>query len=203
MDVSEYRQAASLDRRVRTILSAFRAVVAHMGAHGRISDDSASYLTDRIGAIGRGTLAPAYFDGIDLELQVLDELLLHAARPESFSISGSPIRLTARAAALMSLVIHELASNAVKYGALSQPQAKIGVAWMIDYRPGVRILRFEWREAGVRMTTAARSAPGFGSALIERLIARELKGDGKMHFSADGVHCTIEFPWTDPGHGDE
>jgi two-component sensor histidine kinase len=197
MEISEVRAAAALNQRIRRVLSVFRSVAAHMGAHGHKSDDSALHLSGRIGAIGRAVLAPGFFDGIDLESLVLDELLLHAAHSARFSISGAEIRLAPKAAEFMSLVVHELATNAVKYGALSQDQARIRVEWTVALRLGARFLHFEWLEAGVRMSGDAPSAPGFGAELVERLIARELKGDGKMTFLADGVRCTIEIPLDD------
>lgn len=203
MDLSEFRQASELNQRVRRVLSVFRAVVAHTDVRRWNPDESAAHLTDRIGAIGRAVLAPAYFDGVDLESLVLEELRLHTAQPEQFSISGAEVRLPPAAVDLMSLVIHELATNALKYGALCQSQAKIKVGWVIIHRFGLRILRFEWLEVGVRMMTDARPSPGFGSELIERLIARELKGEGKMLFAADGVRCTIEIPLRDSEHRHE
>jgi hypothetical protein len=182
------------DQRIRRVLSVFRTVAAHMGAHGRQSDESALHLSGRIGAIGRAVLSPGFFDGIDLESLVLDELLLHAAHPGQFAVSGPEIRLAPKAAELMSLVVHELATNAVKYGALCQAQAKITVAWVVGYRFGARVLHFEWLETDVLMRTDAPCTPGFGAELVERLIARELKGVGKMTFLADGVRCTVEIP---------
>jgi two-component system, chemotaxis family, CheB/CheR fusion protein len=97
----------------------------------------------------------------------------------------------------MSLVIHELATNAVKFGALSRPRAKISVKWDAVHRLGCGILQFEWRETGVSIVAGVPPTPGFGSELIERLITRELKGEGKMTFLADGVRCAIEIPFGD------
>ena len=195
MDVSEFRQFSALNQRLRRVLSVFRIVAAHVGARGRSSDESASHLAGRIGAIGRAMLAPIFFDGLDLESMVLEELRLHAARPEQLSIGGSEVRLAPNAADLMSLVIHELATNAVKYGALSQSRAKISVGWALVHRFGRQILQFEWLEMGVQIMARGPPTPGFGSELIHRLIARELKGEGKMTFLADGVRCAITFPF--------
>jgi two-component system, chemotaxis family, CheB/CheR fusion protein len=197
MEFGELRQVAALNQRIRRVLSVFRTVAAHMGTHNQNSRESALHLSGRIGAIGRAVLAPVFFDGIDLESLILDELRLHAAHPEQSSVSGPEVRLTPKSAELMSLVIHELATNAVKYGALSQSRAKIQVAWEIEYRFGSQSLYFEWREAGVRMMSGAPFTPGFGYELVERLIARELKGEGKMVFLPDGVRCTIEIPLVD------
>jgi two-component sensor histidine kinase len=196
MEYGEFREVAALNQRIRRVLSVFRTVAAHMGAHGWNSDESALHLSDRIGAIGRAVLAPVFFDGIDLESLVRDELLLQAAAAEQYSIGGPEVRLGPKSAELMSLVIHELATNAVKYGALSQSQspAKISIMWKIA---GSRRLHFEWLESGVRMMAGAAFTPGFGSELVERLIARELKGEGRMAFLPDGVRCTIEVPLAD------
>lgn len=193
MDVSEFRQVSALNQRLRRVLSVFRIVASHVGARGRTSDESASHLAGRIGAIGRAMVA-AISDGVDLESLVLDELRLHTARPGQFSINGPEVRLDPNAADLMSLVIHELATNAVKYGALSQPRGKISVKWRPVHRFGRGILQFEWRETEVSIFGGAPPTPGFGSELIERHIARELKGEGKMSLLADGVCCAIEIP---------
>jgi two-component system CheB/CheR fusion protein len=194
MEFSEFREVAALNQRIRRVLSVFRTVAVHMCAHSQNSDESALHLCGRIDAIGRAVLAPISFDGIDLESLILDELQMRAADPERFLISGAEVRLPPREAELMSLVIHELATNAVKYGALSQSSAKIRVVWKTAYRAGSRSLHFEWLESGVKMTDGAPFRPGFGSELVERLIARQLKGEGKMAFLPDGVHCTIEIP---------
>jgi two-component system CheB/CheR fusion protein len=197
MEFSEFREVAALNQRIRRVLSVFRTVAVHMSAHGPNSDESALHLSGRIGAIGRAVLAPVFFDGIDLESLVRDELLLQAAAPEQYFVGGPEIRLTPKSAELMSLVIHELATNAVKYGALSQSTAKISIMWEIAYYFGSRSLRFEWLESGVRMVGGSPCTPGFGSELVERVIARELKGKGKMAFLPDGVRCTIEIPLAD------
>jgi two-component system, chemotaxis family, CheB/CheR fusion protein len=194
MDSSELGQVSALNRRICRTLSMLRLVAAHVGARDGSSNES-WHLAGRIGAIGRAVLVTAFSDGVDLESLVLDELRLYAARPAQFSISGPEVRLAPDAADLMSLVIHELATNAVKYGALSQSRAKISVGWAVVHRFGRQILQFEWLEAGVQIMARAPPAPGFGSELIQRLIASEWKGEGKMTFLADGVRCAIAFPF--------
>src|ERR1700679_2471974 len=154
MDSSEFGQASELNRRICRTLSMLRLVAAYVGAPGGSSNES-WHLAGRIGAIGRAILITAFSDGVDLESLVLDELRLHAAGPAQFSISGPEVRLAPDAADLMSLVIHELATNAVKYGALSQSHAKISVGWAVVHRFGRQILQFEWLEAGVQIMARA------------------------------------------------
>jgi two-component system CheB/CheR fusion protein len=191
------------EQRIRRVLSVFRTMAAHMGAHSGNSLDAALHLSGRIGAIGRALLAPHFLDGIDFEALVRDEFLLNAAPAAQMTVSGSELRLAPKAAELMSLLIHELTTNSVKYGALSQPAAKIRVTWQIASREDSRILQFEWLETGVRLGTGAAFYPGFGTEVIERLIARELHGEGKMIFMPGGVHCTVEIPLNNvqPRHG--
>jgi two-component system CheB/CheR fusion protein len=185
-----HRHVAELNQRIRRIFLILRTLAAHMESHPRNSEDCAIHLSGRIGALGRVVLAPLFFDGIDLESLVRDQL--QAVHPEQFVIRGSGARLGPKSAEFMSLVIHELATNAVKFGALSQSQAKIRIVWDITYSFEAR-LHFEWLEAGVKLS-GAPSARGFGFELIERLIARELGGEGKMTFLPDGVRCALVIP---------
>jgi hypothetical protein len=203
MNFVEVSTVSVLNQRMRRVLSVLRTVAAHMCRQDGLSGESALHLSGRIGAIGRIVLAPIFADGVDLELLVLDEPLLRAARPEQFSAGGAEVRLAPKAAELMSLAVHELATNAVKYGALSQSRAKIRVAWDVEIRVGVRILRFEWLESAVTMSHKAPLVAGFGCELVERVIARELKGEGKMFFLPDGVRCSIDIPLSDGGHRHE
>jgi len=198
MEFGELREVAVLNQRIRRVLSVFRVMAAHMCVHGSNPEDSASHLCGRIGAIGRVALAPALVDGIDLEALVRDELLLTAATDAQFAIQGPEARLTSKTAELMSLLIHELTTNALKFGALCQSRAKIAVTWRIALRENQRILQFDWLESGVQMSAGAPSRSGFGTEVVERLIARELQGEGRMTFMPDGVRCMIKLPLSEP-----
>jgi two-component system CheB/CheR fusion protein len=125
---------------------------------------------------------------------VLDELLAGGARRADTVVAGPSVLLNAKASELMSLLIHELATNAIKFGALSQPQSRLRVVWwFVGAAAGPR-LRFEWAENGVRMAASARYSPGFGSQVVKRLVASELHGDGELLLLKEGVLCSIELP---------
>lgn len=205
MTLNEFHDVAELKQRIRRVLSFLRSMAAHMGAHSEDTEEAALHLSGRIGAIGRAVLAPVSCGGMDLESLILDELLLYAAQRERYFVGGPAVRLNAKAAELMSLVIHELATNAVKYGALRESAAKITVVWRFTDRVGSRWLHFQWSESGVPMIADAPRTPGFGSGLIECLIASELNGEGKMEFLPGGIRSTIEIPLTEalhPGSGE-
>jgi two-component system CheB/CheR fusion protein len=172
-----------------------------MASSRRDPDEAALHLAGRIGAIGRAALADGY--GLDLELLVLDELTAHAVKPNQYDIRGVDVQLDDGAAHLMSLVIHELATNAVKYGALTQPDARLRVLWWHTGDPESQRLHFEWSEEGMQLEEGEPRQIGFGSDVIERLIARELHGMGELSFSSSGMNCVIEIPLAEAPYRDE
>lgn len=107
-------------------------------------------------------------------------------------IDGPPVTLDSGQAVTMALALHELCTNATKYGALSNATGHVTLGWRIEDRGEPR-LRIEWRErGGPPVVFPARR--GFGSRLIERRVGEELRGSVSLEFHADGVVCTIEAP---------
>jgi two-component sensor histidine kinase len=194
MAVDAVQETAELKQRIRRVLSVFRSVADHSSVIGQNPEEAALHLSGRIGAIARVVLLPVYFEGVDLESLVLDELLAHAAQRQHCYICGSEVRLGAKSAEFMSLIIHELATNSLKFGALCQPRARLRISWRPIDRLGSQLLQFEWIELGVLMKVDQARTPGFGLELIERLIASELGGSGKMDLTTEGAHYTIEIP---------
>jgi two-component sensor histidine kinase len=158
----------------------------------RDAEESALHLASRVGAIGRVALTPVTA-GTDLESLVLDELLVHRVHRSGISVDGPAVRLNAKSAELLGLLIHELVTNSVKFGALSQSHTRLRVVWWFG-GPEDSHLHFEWGESGVRMPPATVRKPGFGSQIVKRLIASELRGEGNMLFLSDGILCAIELP---------
>jgi two-component system CheB/CheR fusion protein len=112
-------------------------------------------------------------------------------------IDGPTVRLQPKAAENFALLIHELATNAVKYGALSSKTGRVEVRWRIGQADGAARLAFDWIETGVRVADGAPRRRGFGTELIERTIAYELGADTSLRFEPDGLRCTIALPLTD------
>lgn len=123
-----------------------------------------------------------------------EELRSKAAEGESISLSGPKVSLPSKAAEILGLAIHELATNALKYGALREP-GRIVVRWSRAPRDNVPWLSLRWRESGVAINDLAPE-PGFGTELITRRIPYELDGEGALNFTADGVTASIAFPLT-------
>ena len=133
---------------------------------------------------------------IDLDELVREELLTHHApqEPGQVDIAGPDITLRDRAAEIFALALHELATNAVKYGALSQPRGHISVTWRVLKAGAGDRLSLEWRESGVPALDPAPARHGFGRDLIERGLPYELGAATSLEFLPGGVRCTIELP---------
>jgi len=112
-------------------------------------------------------------------------------RAERFEVSGEDAILTANQALLLAMAIHELATNAVKYGALSNATGRVRVGWKIQQSGEAHSLKLEWRESG-GPPTEAPARKGFGSTLIERALRQE-QGQSCFEFRPEGVICSLEM----------
>jgi two-component sensor histidine kinase len=89
------------------------------------------------------------------------------------------------------MTIHELVTNAAKYGALSSKGGSVDVAWEVDAQ--TRQLRIRWTETG-GPTVKPPARRGFGRLLLERALASDLRGEVQLDFAEDGLRCTIAIP---------
>jgi two-component sensor histidine kinase len=98
----------------------------------------------------------------------------------------------------LALGLHELATNAVKYGALSRPEGRLAVRWSLtDGDNGERRLRVEWRESGVPVSLPPDGQPlrqGYGRELIEQALPYQLSAETVYELTPEGVRCTITLP---------
>ncbi|PLR28925.1 histidine kinase [Caulobacter zeae] len=106
------------------------------------------------------------------------------------SVAGPPCFLPPGGALTMSLVFHELATNALKYGALSNLDGSVAVAWRFD--EATRALSLTWTETGGPRVEGPPSRRGFGSRLIERSLRGELRGQVRMEWREEGLVCRLE-----------
>jgi two-component sensor histidine kinase len=107
-------------------------------------------------------------------------------------LEGPPWELSARVAHPMSMTVHELATNAAKYGALSTEAGTLAITWTTDQEGDREHVRFYWREQGMLLSNY-RSHKGFGTELIERSLPHLFGGSSRLVFHPDGIACEIEF----------
>lgn len=196
---NEERQAvllAELQHRVRNVLAMVRSLIRRTLSGAETVEDVGEQIEGRLEALARtqALLTRALGFGVDLDEIVREELEAQAAPEESFTISGPRVELPPKAAEVVSLVVHELASNAAKYGALRQEGARLAVSWRIDEEQEPPWLRLTWRESGVSVPAGEERRSGFGTELISRRVPYELGGRGGIVFRADGVEALMEFP---------
>ena len=119
--------------------------------------------------------------------------LLGRDEPGRFRVEADDVTLGARAALSFALVLHELGTNAAKYGALSVPDGHVVATWWHDRAEGEPWLHFHWQELGGPPVTPPRHR-GFGSRLIERSLTQALGGSARLEYPATGVTFTIAAP---------
>ncbi|WP_134495738.1 sensor histidine kinase [Microvirga pakistanensis] len=129
----------------------------------------------------------------------LREIIGQAAEPYSSSgkdrlhVKGPKVRLSPRMALALAMALQELATNAVKYGALSNLTGQVQIAWKVEQKDGQPCLHLEWAEKGGPPVQVPKQR-GFGTRLIERSLAHDLGGTAQISFKPDGLRCTVHAP---------
>jgi two-component sensor histidine kinase/PAS domain-containing protein len=203
-DVTEERRAEAqqdalmgeLQHRIKNILNNVRALSVQTRQSSPTLEAFALAFDARLQALARtqDLLVRSPLEKVGLADLVRFELDASGGREGSnFALEGPEVRLSPRDAQAMAMTIHELTTNALKYGALSVESGRIEVAWRTEQRDGTSHLWLCWRERGLRVRDSAPSK-GFGSRVIEDSLPYILGGTSRLTFHPDGVECLIEFP---------
>ena len=200
LDITDRKEAesrqrllmAELDHRVKNILATVQAVVAR--SLGRRA--GAEALGGRIAALARAhtLLGQNRWRGASLLTLLQEELVPYQGGPDGARVvlDGPDILLSPKGAQSLGLVLHELATNAAKYGALSIPEGHLHVRWQILAQVPPR-LQLDWRETDGPAATAPQHR-GFGLRLIERSLEYDLGGTAQLSFVSEGLHARLELP---------
>ena len=188
---------AERQHRVRNVMAIIRAVIARTAATASSVAAYQALITVRLMALARTQtlLTRAANVGVDLGALVRDELETQAHHEGQYVLSGPGVLLSPKAAEVLSLAIHELATNALKFGAFSRMDGEVEVIWQVLQRNGLSLLELDWTER--RRAPADWSPPtrkGFGTQLIEQRVPYELRGRGKIEIRPEGCHAFVEFP---------
>lgn len=197
--LTEQRQQllmAELDHRVKNMLANVSAIARLSSRRAASVESFVAALDGRIQAISKahGLIRQRSWNGA--ELRELVALLLSAFQSEvigNIIVNGDDVQITPKAAQSIALVLHELATNAVKHGALSTPSGQVTLSWSesaVEPQPRLRLV---WRETGgPAVTEPAR--PGFGLTVLKS-VAAELGATIDSAFHPEGLVCTIEGPF--------
>jgi two-component system CheB/CheR fusion protein len=205
LDISELRSGearqrlllSELTHRVRNILAVIQAIARHTLRADPANKELIDSFEGRLSALASAhtLLVESDWKGADLGELAQQQLAAYRPRPpDRLRIEGEPVLLPADLATPFGLVLHELATNAAKHGALSNRTGKVAVTWGVSRGNNIRALRFDWKETGG--PASREPAPtGFGSTLIESAIPGARV---KREFRGDGLEVTVEVPLPEP-----
>jgi PAS domain S-box-containing protein len=216
---AEARQRTLIDEvnhRVKNTMMTVQSLANQTLRGPQVPVEARERFVGRLMALSRvhDQLARDSWQSADLRETVEDVLAPYRdARGDRLAIAGAPVTLPPQTALTLSLVLHELATNAVKFGALSRPDGRLELSW--DVSPDItgdavapdggdrdagKMLHVEWRETGGPAVTRPEHR-GFGRRLLETGIARELQGWAELRFEPAGVCCRITVPLSRDANG--
>lgn len=185
-----------LDHRVKNILSIVSAVVSQTLKTTATPELFAYEVEGRVQAIAKAhsLLTQSGLGNVSLHAILRTELAPYDRGNIHILVSGDDVALTPKAGLSLAMAIHELASNAAKYGALSTEAGRLAITWSMSVgeAPAITLL---WTETG-GPTVPPPTRRGFGTTLIERALAHELDAEVTRDFAAEGLRCTIVIPFT-------
>jgi two-component sensor histidine kinase len=181
-----------LNHRTNNLLAVIRSIVSSTFVGDRPVEEARNVLLERLQALGRvhALLGQTQWNGASLQHLIDEELAAIIGRGH---IEGPPVTLTAEATQTFALVLHELATNAAKYGALSVPKGEVVVSWGIRGEGDRACLRFLWRERG-GPPVAAPQREGFGRMLLVDVAALDFATRPRLAFDKEGLRYEFEAP---------
>lgn len=182
-----------LNHRVRNILGLIGSVVSQTAGNVTDVEEFRHVLGGRIHALAdaQNQLTERNWSFAPLKNLIEVSLGPYSNSPAKRSIQGPDVEISPKAYTTMTLVVHELVTNAVKYGALNKPNAQLTIDWYIDQKQNSVILK--WSERGVLIENFPRQR-GFGSIIIERSVPHDLGGKADIAYGVDGLDVTLYIP---------
>lgn len=179
-----------LNHRVKNTLASVQAIAMQTLRHSSGPSDFAPTFTGRIHALARAhsLLSSSTWQGAGLHELIDGQIEIGAVDPGQLRIEGPELELAPELALHVALILHELVTNAHKYGALSVPTGHVALSWALE---GERVV-IRWTEAGGPLVDEP-TRKGFGTALIERSLKAE-GGSASADYAADGVRWTLTLP---------
>jgi two-component system, chemotaxis family, CheB/CheR fusion protein len=184
-----------LEHRVKNILQNVHALLRDARNRSKTVSELYEALASRIDALARTQemLANAGQRQIELRDLISQEAMAHAAEVgRNLFLDGPPLYLMPKTAQVLAMGVHELATNAFKFGALSKPDGRVAVTWQIKDgdKPSID---FRWKETGLEIS-GEPPASGFGTEFIVKGLPFMLGGSARIEYERDGIACHVTFP---------
>ena len=185
-----------LDHRVKNALATVQSIVRQSSRNAATLDDFLQSFEGRLLSMAHthNLLNTGGWRSVSLRRIVTVELSPYdSGEGGRIAIAGEDVPLDSKHVLILGLALHELATNAAKYGALSVPTGRVEISWNVRAAGDGPILRFQWVESG-GPAVEAPSRRGFGSQLIERGLRHELQADIDLDFHREGVRFSMQVP---------
>lgn len=178
-----------LKHRIKNILSTVTAIARQTFVNGDDERDAVRTFDERLASLARAHDLLTTGNWEEADLRTVIDAALQPYAPDRFRIEGPAINVGAHAVTALTLAFHELATNAAKYGALSREGGIVCIRW--HGSPDTVRFKLQWREEG-GPDVVIPTRRGFGSKLIERLLAAELNGEVRLDFAPSGLICDVD-----------
>ena len=198
-ELEELREAVGreLDHRMRNLLSVVNSLISLSAASAVNVAEFKESLMGRLTALAatQSALRFGKQQSISLSELFLAELVQYQT-PDgaNVAIEGSSVPVGPRAAQMLALAVHELATNSAKYGALSSVGGRVAVTSAVRGEGDTSVLVIKWRETGGPPVRPPKRQ-GFGTRLLKQIVAKALRGDVSMEYRPEGLICQITLPW--------
>ena len=184
-----------LHHRVKNTLAIVSAITSQSLRNANSLEEATKTIADRLHALGVGQDLLIRERWTGAGCRTLIEAAVRAFQSKSldqFDITGDNIAISSGPAIALSMVIHELCTNAVKYGALSARAGHVSISWAVSQDDPKRF-KLRWKERG-GPTVREPSRKSFGSRLVEQALPGQLHGEARLLFEPDGVSCEVNIP---------
>jgi PAS domain S-box-containing protein len=203
-DITETKQSEDhqrllineLNHRVKNTLATVQSIASQTLRNAATLAEAQAAFEERLFALSRAhnVLTRENWEGASLRAIITEAIAPYGnARENRLHLQGPDVRLPPRMALALAMALQELATNAVKYGALSNDTGEVTIEWRLDVAKAPPCLHLHWKESGGPPVQAPKRR-GFGTRLIERSLALDLEGDVRIEFAPTGVICTVDAP---------
>jgi two-component sensor histidine kinase len=185
-----------LHHRVKNTLAIVSAITSQSLRTASSLEEATKTIADRLHALGvaQDLLVRERWTGAGCRTLIEGAVKAFQSKGlDQFEIAGDNIAISSGPAIALSMVIHELCTNAVKHGALSAPAGHVSISWAVFSSDDVKRFRLHWKEKG-GPAVHEPSRKSFGSRLIEQALPGQLQGEARLRFEPDGVSCEVNIP---------
>jgi PAS domain S-box-containing protein len=205
VDITRYKEQEArirllmreLTHRSKNLLTVIQAIMRQTATNSTSIADFETRFSARLQSLAgsHDLLVREDWQGASMRDLVRSQLGHYGDRADSqIELSGEPLKIRPDAAQHIGMALHELATNATKYGALSSPTGKVHISWQVSAAPdGTPMCRLSWEESG-GPPVVRPSRRGFGRVVFERTVARAVNGNVHIDYCPSGLRWTLEFP---------